>query len=84
MRTEIPSKAVPVHYVIPTGFVVQVLTLKPGIEPADQPPLGNQMFAVTAAAATTRRQWLKSSGLITVVPPLSAYAYQRSSCRPWA
>nr|HEV8008671.1 hypothetical protein [Bradyrhizobium sp.] len=26
-----------------------------------------QMFAVTPAAATTGRQWLKSSGLITVV-----------------
>ena len=40
------------------------------------------MFAVTAAAVTARRQWLKSLGLLAAcpsrVPTLSAYAYQRS------
>jgi hypothetical protein len=44
MRTGIPDRAVPVHYIIPTGFAVQVLRLKPGIEPTDQPPVGNQVF----------------------------------------
>ena len=40
------------------------------------------MFAVTTAAVTARRQWLKSLGLLAAcpsrVPTLSAYAYQRS------
>jgi hypothetical protein len=40
------------------------------------------MFAVTSPAATARRQWLKSFGLLATqpvrVPSLSAYAYQRS------
>jgi hypothetical protein len=40
------------------------------------------MFAVTSAAATARRQWLKSLRLLATcpgrVPSLSAYAYQRS------
>src|SRR5271168_4323533 len=36
---------------------------KPSIEPADQPPVGNQMFAVTSAAAVTRWRSLKSLGL---------------------
>jgi hypothetical protein len=31
-------------------------------KPAHPPPVGNQMFAVTSAAATESRQWLKSSG----------------------
>jgi tetratricopeptide (TPR) repeat protein len=63
LGTEIPGKAVPVYYVIPTWFVVQVLTLKPGTELSDQPPVGNQMFAVTSAAVTARRHWLKSLGV---------------------
>ena len=40
------------------------------------------MFAVTSATGSESRQWLKSSGLLTIrpgrVPPLSAYAYQSS------
>ncbi len=36
---------------------------KPGIEPTEQPPVGNQMFAVTSAAATVRRRGLKSLGV---------------------
>jgi len=40
------------------------------------------MFAVTSATGSESRQWLKSSGLLTIrpgrVPSLSAYAYQSS------
>ncbi|HTZ01401.1 MAG TPA: zincin-like metallopeptidase domain-containing protein, partial [Xanthobacteraceae bacterium] len=82
MCTEIHGSAVSVHYAIPTGFVAQVLTLKPGTKPPDQPSVGNQMFAVTSATGSESRQWLKSSGLLTIrpgrVPSLSAYAYQSS------
>ncbi len=46
------------------------------------------MFAVTPAAATTGGQWLKSLGVDHRrpggVPPLSAYAYQRSVSLPLA
>jgi hypothetical protein len=50
------------QHVIPTGFVVQVLRLDLAPKPAHRLAVGNQVFAVTSAAATDSRQWLKSSG----------------------
>jgi len=81
-RTEIPVEAVSAHYPIPTRFVVRILMLKTSTKPTDQPPVGNQVFAVISPNAIETAMAGKSLGLLaacpSAVPPLSAYAYQRS------
>jgi hypothetical protein len=81
-RTEIPVERFSAHYPIPTRFVVQILMLKTSTKPTDQPPVGNQVFAVISPNAIVTAMAGKSLGLLAAgpsgVPPLSAYAYQRS------
>src|SRR5271163_3152389 len=70
MCTEIPGRTVSAHYPIPTGFVVDVLGPKSGVQPTRQPPVGNHMFAVTSAAATARMATAEKPRIYS--PPVTA------------